>query len=86
MSDSKNTLKFLAKTICNCDFPGDLADVVRREGASGEEVVAAAALEAANQLTHVRRVVVLGGARRAQLRRPKRGDALYYSSPIPVQN
>lgn len=50
---------------------------MRREGAGGEEVVAAAALEAANQLTHVRRVVVLGGARRAQLRRPKRGDALY---------
>ena len=66
-----------------CPFPGDLADVVRREGAGGEEVVAAAALEAANQLTHVRRIVVLGGARRAQLRRPKREFTLW--GPIPVQ-
>ena len=56
---------------------------MRREGAGGEEVVAAAALEAANQLTHVRRVVVLGGARRAQLRRPKREFTLW--GPIPVQ-
>ena len=41
------------------------------EGAGREEVVAAAALEAADQLTHVRRVVVLRRAGRAQLRRPK---------------
>ena len=60
-----------------CPLPGDLSDVVRREGAGGEEVVAAAALEAANQLTHVCGVVVLGRARRAQLRRPKfKGDLL----------
>ena len=41
------------------------------EGAGREEVVAAAALEAADQLTHVRRVVVLRRAGRAQLRRPE---------------
>ena len=51
---------------------------MRREGAGGEEVVAAAALEAANQLTHVRGVVVLGRARRAQLGRPElKGDFIH---------
>ena len=80
MSNSKNTLKSQAKTICNCNFPGDLADVVRREGAGGEEVVAAAALEAANQLTHVCGVVVLGRARRAQLGRPELEEDLLHNN------
>ena len=53
---------------------------MRREGASGEEVVAAAALEAANQLTHVRRVVVLGRARRAQLGRPELKGGLLHNN------
>ena len=52
-------------------LPGYLADIMGGEGAGREEVVAAAALEAADQLTHVRRVVVLRRAGRAQLRRPK---------------
>ena len=41
---------------------------MRGERAGGEKVVAAAALEPADQLAHVRRVVVLGRPRRAQLR------------------
>ena len=49
---------------------------MRREGAGGEEVVAAAALEAANQLTHVRGVVVLRRAQSAQLRRPLRAKTV----------
>ena len=61
-------------------LPGDLADVVRREGAGGEEVVAAAALETANQLPHVRRVVVLGRARRAQLGRPELKEDLLHNN------
>ena len=52
-------------------LPGDLTDVVGGEGAGGEEVVAATALEASDELTHVRRVVVLRRAGRAQLRRPE---------------
>ena len=59
-------------------LPGDLADVVGGEGAGGEEVVAAAALEAADQLTHVRRVVVLRRAGRAQLRRPEKNGKCAY--------
>ena len=59
-------------------LPGYLADIMGGEGAGREEVVAAAALEAADQLTHVRRVVVLRRAGRAQLRRPKTTEVPLY--------